>query len=304
MTPFDEAEEDGMDTTEAQPAVQDRAEIAGWVPAIGGAAVAAVVIAVAAATVWEPLWRLMPPLVYGWLTAAPMLTVVMVAFGSGAYLAAAPASPTDRARGAIAGAAGSGIVGSVLFLLVGSPRAFAAATLALVVVAGVTACAIAARARLGVAIGAGVPLALVSGVVAVLLPSGLWFYGEYPLLPTLVTFVLVSVAVAVAGSLAVLPRPAARATTGSFAPSTDATGAPVGASAANRTNPFAVVSLVLGLVGVSLLAVVFGHIALSQIKRSAGAQTGRGMALAGTIFGWLGLAAVAAAVAFVVLAPV
>jgi hypothetical protein len=40
----------------------------------------------------------------------------------------------------------------------------------------------------------------------------------------------------------------------------------------------------------SLLAVIFGHIALSQIKRSQGWTTGRGMAIAGVVLGWVGLA--------------
>ena len=50
----------------------------------------------------------------------------------------------------------------------------------------------------------------------------------------------------------------------------------------------------LGIVWVfwvgSILAVIFGHVALSQIKRSMGALTGRGMAIAGLILGYLGLA--------------
>ena len=47
-----------------------------------------------------------------------------------------------------------------------------------------------------------------------------------------------------------------------------------------RTSGLAIASLVLGIVWVfwlgSLLAVIFGHVALSQIKRSMGALTGRG----------------------------
>jgi hypothetical protein len=34
---------------------------------------------------------------------------------------------------------------------------------------------------------------------------------------------------------------------------------------------------------------VFGHIALHQIKRSMGQQTGRGMAIAGLVCGYVGL---------------
>jgi hypothetical protein len=52
--------------------------------------------------------------------------------------------------------------------------------------------------------------------------------------------------------------------------------------------------MVLGLVWVywigSILALVFGYIALGQIKRSEGRQTGRGMAIAGVVLGWVGVA--------------
>jgi len=52
------------------------------------------------------------------------------------------------------------------------------------------------------------------------------------------------------------------------------------------TNGFAIASLVLGLVGVQILAIVFGHIALAQIRRSGGAQGGRGLAIAGLVVGY------------------
>jgi len=52
--------------------------------------------------------------------------------------------------------------------------------------------------------------------------------------------------------------------------------------------------MVLGIVWVywigSILALVFGYIATSQIKRSGGTQTGRGMAIAGIVLGWIGVA--------------
>lgn len=57
-----------------------------------------------------------------------------------------------------------------------------------------------------------------------------------------------------------------------------------------RTNGLAVAALVLGLTGfitcgfTSILAVVFGHVSLGQIRRDG--SDGRGMALAGTILGW------------------
>ena len=65
-----------------------------------------------------------------------------------------------------------------------------------------------------------------------------------------------------------------------------------GSSGASPTNSFAIVSLVLGILGISVLAVIFGHIALGQIKRTG--ESGRGLALTGTILGWLGIAITAA----------
>ncbi len=60
-----------------------------------------------------------------------------------------------------------------------------------------------------------------------------------------------------------------------------------------RAAPMAVASLVLGLLGMtflfcfgSVLAVVFGHVAWSQIKDSEGQLGGRGMALSGLIMGY------------------
>lgn len=61
-----------------------------------------------------------------------------------------------------------------------------------------------------------------------------------------------------------------------------------------RTNGFAVAALVLGLVWVlwigSVLAVIFGHVALAQIRESSGWQRGRGLAIAGLLLGYLALA--------------
>ena len=61
-----------------------------------------------------------------------------------------------------------------------------------------------------------------------------------------------------------------------------------------RTNGLAIASMVLGIVWVywigSILAVIFGHIALSQIRRTGGVQQGRGMAIAGVVLGWIGVA--------------
>lgn len=56
-----------------------------------------------------------------------------------------------------------------------------------------------------------------------------------------------------------------------------------------RTNTMAILALVFGLGG-GLLGVVFGHMALSQIRRTG--EQGRGLAIAGLIFGYVGLASI------------
>ncbi|MEO2279476.1 DUF4190 domain-containing protein [Pseudoalteromonas pernae] len=61
-----------------------------------------------------------------------------------------------------------------------------------------------------------------------------------------------------------------------------------------QTSVLAIVSLVLGIIGIfffgSLAAVICGHIARSQIRKSNGEQTGDGLALAGLILGYLSMA--------------
>jgi Domain of unknown function (DUF4190) len=62
--------------------------------------------------------------------------------------------------------------------------------------------------------------------------------------------------------------------------------------ARRATNGLAIASLVLGILWIywlgSILALVFGYIALSQIKERN--ESGRGMAIAGTVLGWIGVA--------------
>jgi hypothetical protein len=64
-----------------------------------------------------------------------------------------------------------------------------------------------------------------------------------------------------------------------------------------RTNGLAVASMVLGILcmyGIgSVLALVFGYQAKGQIERSGGRESGRGMAIAGIVLGWIGLALMA-----------
>jgi hypothetical protein len=62
-----------------------------------------------------------------------------------------------------------------------------------------------------------------------------------------------------------------------------------------RTNALAVVALVAGIAQVvvwvvgTITAIVCGHIALGQIRRSQGAEQGAGMARAGLVLGYVGL---------------
>jgi hypothetical protein len=60
-----------------------------------------------------------------------------------------------------------------------------------------------------------------------------------------------------------------------------------------RTNGMAIASMVCGILWMywlgSILALVFGYVAKSQIDKSHGAQTGRGMAVAGIVLGWVGV---------------
>ena len=65
-----------------------------------------------------------------------------------------------------------------------------------------------------------------------------------------------------------------------------------GDSVLTRTNGLAVASLVLGIVSLgigSILALVFGYRGRRQIDESGGVETGRGLAVAGIILGWVGL---------------
>ena len=74
---------------------------------------------------------------------------------------------------------------------------------------------------------------------------------------------------------------------------------------APSTSGFAIASLVLsivswlGLVGLgALLGIIFGHIALNEIKQSGGRVEGRGFAIAGLIIGYAHLVAVVCLVGF------
>jgi type II secretory pathway pseudopilin PulG len=75
------------------------------------------------------------------------------------------------------------------------------------------------------------------------------------------------------------------------APTGPAAGAPIQQA---QTSGLAIGSLICGLFSLFVLpgiaAVVMGHVALSKIKQSAGRIGGRGVAIAGLVLGYLGLA--------------
>ena len=72
------------------------------------------------------------------------------------------------------------------------------------------------------------------------------------------------------------------------------------AYAAPKTNGLAIAAFVLSLLGFALLPVIFGHIALGQIKRNG--DTGTGFAIAGLVIGYL-TAALYVILALVVIIP-
>jgi len=88
--------------------------------------------------------------------------------------------------------------------------------------------------------------------------------------------------------------PAAPPPADAYSPPPPAAAYPPPAPVSRGTNGFSIASLVLGIVWIywvgSILALVFGYIAKSQIDRSDGAQGGRGMAIAGIVLGWIGIA--------------
>lgn len=69
-----------------------------------------------------------------------------------------------------------------------------------------------------------------------------------------------------------------------------------------KPNGFAIASLVLGILWVywigSILALIFGIVGKNQIDKSNGMQSGRGMAVAGIVLGWVGIGILLAFILF------
>ena len=91
----------------------------------------------------------------------------------------------------------------------------------------------------------------------------------------------VVIALIVARRLARRPRELKPAFTGSYSPSP---------GTAARTNTLALLALIFGVLGGTILPIIFGHIARSQIRRTG--ESGWGLALAGLILGYLSSAVV------------
>lgn len=77
------------------------------------------------------------------------------------------------------------------------------------------------------------------------------------------------------------------------APAYGAPAANYGQPVAQKTNTFAIISLVASIAGwitgiTFIVGIIFGHISLSQIKKTG--ENGRGMAIAGLVVGYVGIA--------------
>jgi hypothetical protein len=69
--------------------------------------------------------------------------------------------------------------------------------------------------------------------------------------------------------------------------------APVYVQVPTKTNGLAIAGMVLGILWLywigSVLALIFGYVAKGQIDASNGQQSGRGMAIAAIVLGWVGV---------------
>lgn len=77
-----------------------------------------------------------------------------------------------------------------------------------------------------------------------------------------------------------------------------------------QTSTMAIVSLVSGILGwtilfgiASIVAVITGHMAKNEIKRSNGMLTGDGLATAGLILGYINIAVVALGLCLIIILP-
>ena len=71
---------------------------------------------------------------------------------------------------------------------------------------------------------------------------------------------------------------------------------------APRANGMAIASMVLGILWLywvgSILALIFGYVGKNQIDRYPQQYTGRGMAIAGIVLGWIGVGVLVLGIGF------
>lgn len=67
------------------------------------------------------------------------------------------------------------------------------------------------------------------------------------------------------------------------------------------TSGMAIASLVCSLLGIQIVGIILGHVALHQIKQSNGYTQGRGLAIAGLVIGYIELAAGLVFVALIII---
>ncbi len=81
-----------------------------------------------------------------------------------------------------------------------------------------------------------------------------------------------------------------------IAPPTGVVSSGIVGAGLSETSGKAVVSLICGLLFLffpfAIVAIILGHISLSEIRKSAGRQTGEGLAIAGLVLGYSGLAVI------------
>lgn len=71
---------------------------------------------------------------------------------------------------------------------------------------------------------------------------------------------------------------------------------PVSAPPPRETNPLALISMIAGIIGVTLLpflasivAIITGHLARGEIRRNPARYSGDGMAVTGLVLGYIGV---------------
>ena len=97
-----------------------------------------------------------------------------------------------------------------------------------------------------------------------------------------------------ANNAAFCPQCGARLSPAGTIPTAPTTSPGPGTAVVPTTNGLAIVSLVCGFLffifPAAVAAIIFGHIARSDIRRSGGRKSGAGMALAGLVLGYIGIA--------------